>query len=164
MIIFPPDFWNGRKFASSVLMWAKLDCRIRPWSYAFANCAYERFFQPLAPLPVALMNDGVASVGFCSSSATRSVAIENGAGTPAGVLPPKPPKLLPRASPYQRWLPTPMCTDQALSADGGGAVPSRVWPYHSLFITCVCSGVTQFVVALLPPFATHITLASSVGS
>src|SRR6266566_3947381 len=103
MIIFPPDLRNGCKFASSVLMCPKLDCRIRPWSYAFANCAYERFFQPLAPLPVALMNDGVASIGFCSSSATR---------------------------------PIPMCTDHALSADGGGAVPSRVWPYHSLFIAC----------------------------
>src|SRR2546426_959555 len=158
MIIFPPDLRNGRKFASSVLMWAKLDCRIRPWSYAFANCAYERFFQPLAPLPVALMNDGVASVGFCISSATMSVAMLN------GFVPARPPILEPRASPYQRWLPVPMCSDQALSADGGGAVPSRVWPYHSLFIACACGGVTQFVVALLPPFATHITLASSVGS
>jgi len=57
-----------------------------------------------------------------------------------------------------------MCTDHALSADGGGAVPSRVWPYHSLFIACACTSVTQLAVALVPPFATQITLASSVGS
>src|SRR2546426_11479442 len=158
MSIFPPDLRNGRKFASSALMCPKLDCRIRPWSYAFANCAYDRLFQPLAPLPVALMNDGVASIGFCSSSATRSVAMVKGPG------PPRPPKLLPRASPYQRWLPVPMCSDQALSADGGGAVPSRVWPYHSLFIACACSGVTQLAVGLVPPLATQITLASSVGA
>src|SRR5260221_4164972 len=112
MIIFPPDLRNGRKFASSVLICAKLDCRIRPWSYAFANCAYERFFQALAPLPVALMNDGVASVGFSNSSATRSVAMVKGPG------PPRPPKLLPRPSPYQSRLPIPMCTDHALSAYG----------------------------------------------
>src|SRR5215510_9967958 len=116
------------------------------------------------------MNDGVARVGFCSSSATRSVAIENGAGTPADVLPPRPPKLLPRASPYHRWLPVLRCRpaamsgDQELSTDGGGAVPSRVWPNHSLFIACACSGVTQLAVVLVPPFAAQITLASSVGS
>ena len=81
------------------------------------------------------MNDGVASVGFCISSATMSVAIVNGDGAPP-MLPPRPPKLLPRASPYHRWLPRPMCSDQLLSADGGGAVPSRVWPYHSLFMAC----------------------------
>jgi len=38
--------------------------------------AYDRFFQPSWPLPVAsavaLMNDEVASFAFCSSSATRS--------------------------------------------------------------------------------------------
>src|SRR2546422_8280674 len=154
MIIFPPDLRNGCKFASSVLMCAKLDCRIRPWSYAFANCAYDRFFQPLAPLPVALTNDGVASVGSCISSATMSVAMLN------GFVPARPPILEPRASPYQRWLPSPMCTDHALSADGGGAVPSRVWPYHSLFIACACSGVTQLALVLVP----HMTLGSSVGS
>src|SRR2546430_1752186 len=154
MIIFPPDLRNGRRFASSVLMCAKLDCSITPLSYAIANCAYGRFFQPLAPLPVALTNDGVASVGFCISSATMSVAIVNG---PA---PARPPMLEPRASPYQRWLPVPMCSDQALSTDGGGAVPSRVWPYHSLFIACACSGVTQLALVLVP----HMTLGSSVGS
>src|SRR5712691_10333716 len=163
MIIFPPDLRNGRKFASSVLMCPKLDCRIRPWSYAFANCAYERFFQPLAPLPVALMNDGVASDGFCSSSATMSVAMLNGVATPA-LPPPRPPKELPRASPYHRGLPPPMCTDQALSTDGGVAVPSRVWPYHSLFMACAWSGVTQLAVLLVPPFAVQITLGSNVGS
>src|SRR6266568_9016906 len=115
MIIFPPDLRKGRRFASSVLMCAKLGCRITPKSYAPAICAYDRFFQPLAPLPVALTNDGVASDGFCSSSATRSVAMVKGPG------PASPPMLLPRASPYQRWLPVPMCSDQALSADGGGA-------------------------------------------
>src|SRR5438046_1753593 len=100
------------------------------------------------------MNDAVASCEFCISSATMSVAMLNGF-VPAG-----PPMLEPRASPYQRWLPVPMCSDQALSADGGGAVPSRVWPYHSLFIACACSGVTQLALVLVP----HMTLASSVGS
>src|SRR5437899_2436102 len=103
MIIFPPDLRKGRRFASSVLMCAKLGCRITPKSYASAICAYDRFFQPLAPLLVALTNDGVASDGFCSSSATMSVAMLNGVGTPA-LLPPRPPKELPRASPYHRWL------------------------------------------------------------
>src|SRR5437773_2033582 len=103
MIIFPPDFRNGRKFASSVLMCAKLDCSVTPLSYAIANFAYGRLFQPLAPLPVALTNDGVASVGSGVSSATMSVAIVNGAGIPViGLLPASPLMLLPRASPYHR--------------------------------------------------------------
>src|SRR4051812_28817878 len=100
-----------------------------------------------------------------------SVAIENGAGTPA-LLPPKPPKLAPRASPYHKWLPVLRCRpaaisgDQLLSTDGGGAVPSRVWPYHSLFIACACSGVTQLGEVPVAPVAVpvHITLRSSVGS
>src|SRR2546426_9138282 len=158
MIIFPPDLRNGRKFASSVLMCAKLDCSVTPLSYAIANFAYGRLFQPLAPLPVALTNDGVASVGSCISSATMSVAMLN------GFVPARPPILEPRASPYQRWLPVPMCSEQALSADGGGAVPSRVWPYHSLFIACACTCVTQLAGELAPPFAAHITLESRVGS
>src|SRR5712691_8478652 len=102
MIIFPPDLRNGRKFASSVLICAKLRCRSTPLSKASANCPYDRVFQPLAPLPVALMNDGVASFEFCISSATMSVAIVNGVGDPAGVLPARPPILEPRASPYHR--------------------------------------------------------------
>src|SRR2546426_10888985 len=102
MIIFPPDLRNGRKFASSVLMCAKLDCSVTPLSYAIANFAYGRLFQPLAPLPVALTNDGVASVGSCISSATMSVEIVNGPGI-AGLVtmpPARRPILLPRASPY----------------------------------------------------------------
>src|SRR5207245_1745105 len=107
MIIFPPDLRNGRKFASSVLMCAKLACRMTPWSNAFANCAYDRFFQPLAPLPVALINDGVASVGSGVSSATMSVAIVNGAGIPViGFLSASPLLLLLRASPTTRRLTT----------------------------------------------------------
>src|SRR3954469_9006732 len=160
MIILPPDLRNGRRFASSGLICAKLDCSTRRWSAALASCVYVRFFQPLAPLPVALMNDGVASVGFCSSSATRSVEIVNGAGTPAA-LPPRPPKRAPRVSPYHTWLPRPMCRDQLLSADGGGALPSRVWPYHSLFMACACRGVTQLAGVFGP---VHSTFASSVGS
>src|SRR3989475_12753529 len=163
MIIFPPDLRKGRRFASSVLMYAKLGCRITLKSYAPAIWAYDSFFQRLAPLPVALTTDGVASDGFRSSSATMSVAMLNGVGTPA-LLPPRPPKELPRASPYHRWLPTPTCTDQALSADGGGAVPSRVWPYHSLFMACAWSGVTQLAVLCVPPFAVQITVGSNAGS
>src|SRR4051794_7502803 len=160
MIILPPERRNGRRSASSVLMCAKLRCRTKPWSYASANRAYESPIQPFAPFPVALMNDGVASVGFCSSSATRSVEIVNGAATPA-LLPPRPPKLAPRVSPYHTWLPRPMCKDQLLSADGGGAVPSRVWPYHSLFIAWACNGVTQLTGVF---GAVHRTFASTVGS
>src|SRR5437879_13368680 len=97
MIIFPPDLRKGRRFASSVLMYAKLGCRITPKSYASAICAYDRVFQPLAPLPVALTNDGVASDGFCRSSATMSVAIMIGVGSPA-LLPPWSPTELHYAS------------------------------------------------------------------
>src|SRR6185295_18972362 len=107
------------------------------------------------------MNDEVASFAFCSSSATRSVEIVNGDGTPADVLPPSPAKLEPRASPYHRWLPLPMFKDQLLSADGGGAVPSRVWPYHSLFIACAWTDVTQLAGVFGP---VQSTAASSDGS
>src|SRR2546427_630968 len=92
MIIFPPDLRNGRKFASSVLICAKLGCRSTPLSKASANCPYDRAFQPSWPLPVGvaveLMNDGVASFASCFSSATMSaeiVAVYRVAGIDGGV-------------------------------------------------------------------------------
>src|SRR6185369_3458546 len=108
------------------------------------NCAYDRLSQPFVPLPVGFVNDGVAKVGFWSSSATMSVAIEKGAGTPAGVDPPSPPKLEPRVRPYQRWWLS--IGAKLLSTAGEGTEPSRVWPYQSLFIARACVALTQFAV------------------
>src|SRR5437899_6515766 len=49
MIIFPPDLRKGRRFASSVLMCAKLGCRITPKSYASAiaktKAAVKKYIQ-----------------------------------------------------------------------------------------------------------------------
>src|SRR5262245_21845527 len=110
------------------------------------------------------MNDGVASFGFCFSSATMSVAIVNGVGTPVtGLLPAKRTIFVPRARPYQSWLPL-ILSDQLLSTTGGGALPSRVCPYHILFIAVACTAVTQSAVVLVPPLDVHSTLVSCVGS
>ncbi len=86
-----------------------------------------------------------------------SVAIVNGLG-PANA-----PMNVPRASPYQRWLPLTL-RDQLLSTAGDGAVPSRVCPNHILFIAWACTDVTQSAVVLVPPLDAHSTLASCVGS
>src|SRR5215510_11120177 len=124
------------------------------------SCAYDSASQPLAPLPVGFWNDGVASAGFWSSSATMSVAIVNGVGTPA-IDPPSPPKLDPRVRPYQRWWLS--IGPQLLSTTGAGAEPSRVWPYQSLFIACACVALTQLALVLMPPLEVHSTFASCVG-
>src|SRR5262245_52311314 len=154
--IFPPSSLNRRRFGLAVLIRAKLGCSSTPSSYASASVAYGSAVQPLAPLPVALMNDGVASFGFCFSRATMSAAIVNGAA------PAKAAMKVPRASPYQSWLPL-ILSDQLLSTTGGGAVPSRVCPYHILFIAWACTGVTQFGDVPFPA-GTQSTLLSSVGS
>src|SRR5438445_1301913 len=75
VISLPPRALNFDRSGSSVLMLANAACSATPRSCALANWSYDRFFQPSAPLPVALRKLGVARVEFCSSSATRSVAI-----------------------------------------------------------------------------------------
>src|SRR6185503_8203438 len=161
--ILPPDALKRPRSGSSVLMCANGRCSSRPLSNAAPSWPYVRASQPLAPLPVGFWNDGVASVGFWFSSATMSVAIVNGAGTPAAVEPPSPPKFVPRVSPYQRWLLSSVWA-QLLSTAGEGTEPLRVWPYQSLFIACACVALTQSALLLTPPLAVHNTLTSCVGS
>jgi len=59
----------------------------------------------------------------------------NGAGTPA-LLPPKPPKLLPGASRTTGGSPGRRAATSCCRLTEEARVPSRVCPYHSLFIAC----------------------------
>src|SRR5262245_29955619 len=112
MIILAPASRSAARFGLSVLMLPNDDCSATPRSNALDNAPYDRFFHPSAPLPVALVNAGVASVGSCSSSATMSVAMVNGDA-------PARPLAEPRVRPYQRNTPL-GASAKPLSATGTG--------------------------------------------
>src|SRR5215470_720502 len=98
----------------SVLMFPKDDCSATPWLKAEARSAYMSCLHLFVPLPVAFMKVGVAYVGSWSSNATMSVAIEK------GLVPARPPVLLPRVSPHHNWLAEPSVGPLELSIAGSG--------------------------------------------
>src|SRR5436190_18682415 len=126
--------------------------------------------QRLAPVPVALMKNGVEYVGSCNSSATMSAAIGKGpkngglAASPASKV-----RFAPRDRPNHNWLVLASVELLALSFSGSGTLPSAVWPYQNLLIACACAAFRQAALLLapttpLPCAPLHSTDASRVGS